>query len=36
VHEFTEPGDYDVLEERFIDVENNCQSGYEILEIRLA
>ena len=35
-HEFIEPGDYDVLEERFIDIENYYQSGYEILEIRLA
>ena len=35
-YENTEPGDYEVLENRFIDVENYYANGYEIQEVRLA
>jgi hypothetical protein len=35
-YETTEPGVYEVLENRFIDVENYYPNGYEIFEVRLA
>lgn len=35
-YETTEPGDYEVMENRFIDLENYYANGYEIHGVRLA
>jgi hypothetical protein len=35
-YETTEPGDFEVLKNRFIDEENYYSNGYEIYEVRLA